>query len=266
MVLFGKRRPEACSRCAKSVSPEDFEVGRAILLLGYVYCGNCQGDLRRACHDCKKPLRQADFDSGRAVTLGSDLYCDGCLEAALHRARPAAVLPPSVVERLSHAGDEAPAPETPSAIPPSSTKAPARPPAPPARAPEGDWQSRRSSARFVPPHDCVLSIRPSGLLGLLGGNSVKLWLDVSEGGLRAVIAGTYAEGDLLRGRFSHPSLKKALDFRIRVRHSKASERFEGCSLVGVKFEHPASELVTFIREVLGAHVDSSTKPSSALSA
>ncbi len=254
MFSFGVHRAQACRRCAKPLAAADFEFDRAMMLLGRPYCAGCLKDVQRSCHHCKKALRQSDFDGGRAVTLGTDLYCDGCLEGALKTARPAAILPPSALQSLAEHHRQAA----------SSGVLPVPPPAPPVV----DADSRRATSRFVPPLDCSLTIRPSGLRGFLGGNAVRLWVDVSEGGLRVVITGRYAEGDVLQGVFSHPSLKSKLSFRAQVRYSKAAEKFPGCTLVGLQFEKASTDLVSFIRDVLGQNVTrtAATPPPSARSA
>jgi hypothetical protein len=258
MFPFGEALTLACRRCAKPLADADFEFDRALILLGRPYCAACLKDVLRKCQLCRKWLRQADFEAGRALTLGNNLYCDGCLEEALRTSRPATVLPPSVVQRLQELqrGDEAP------------VELPARPRAAAVVAPqtpeEVGWESRRTTVRFVPPLDCNLSIRKVGIRGLLGGNTVRLWVDVSEGGLRSVIEGRYEVGDEVRGRISHSSLGRPLGFRAQVRHCKPSEKYSGCSMVGIRFETPSALLVSFIRDVLGrtiAMISMKTLPS-----
>jgi hypothetical protein len=246
MFSFGDHRAQACRRCAKPLTAADFEFDRAMLLLGRPYCSGCLKDVQRACHGCKKVLRQSDFDAGRALTLGVDLYCDGCLEKALKTARPAAILPPSAMKCLEDHQREQSSPE------PSVVPAPAPP--------RVDADSRRATSRFVPPLDCILAIRPSGIRGFLGGNAVRLWVDVSEGGLRVVIAGRYKEGDIVQGHFAHASLKSKLVFRAQVRYSKAAEKFPGCTLVGLQFEKASADLMPFIRGVLGQNVTLTSSP------
>src|SRR5579872_2389038 len=137
--------PRPCRRCGKALAPDDFRFERAMLLLGRPYCAGCLQDFTRVCTHCRQPLRRADFESGRAVCLGEDLYCDGCLEEALRTARRAAVLHPSVKERLEH--PEAEAPALPASARPEGRGAAAAAPAGEGRS----WESRRATVRFVPP-------------------------------------------------------------------------------------------------------------------
>src|SRR5580765_144578 len=82
----------------------------------------------------------------------------------------------------------------------------------PVEKPHPDWKTRRASIRFVPPMDCEVTLKPSGLKGLLSANIVRLWVDVSEGGIRAVVQGAYEAGDILQGKLTHPELEEKLDF------------------------------------------------------
>ena len=205
-------RPSQCKRCSKALSGADYSESRAMVLLGAAYCGVCLEIMTPTCRLCRKSLHEGDFAQGRAVTLQGVRYCDACLEQAVKTTETSTV---------------------------------------PVEKPHPDWKTRRSSIRFVPPQDCEVSLKPPGLKGLLSSNIVKLWVDVSEGGLRAVVQGRYEVGDLLQGKLTHPELDEKLDFQGKVRHAKPSERFSGCTLVGVRFEEPSTLFKAFIRDVLG---------------
>lgn len=242
-----KPRPGACRRCEKTLSLSDFEYGRALMLLGRAYCATCLKEFRRHCYLCRKYLGHADFESGRAMTLGSEMYCDGCLGEAIRISRPSAVLHPSVVQTLRRIQDgiEQIDQDLRTAAAPAVEK---KPPVDPA---ENDWESRREHGRFVPPENCSLALRPGGVKGLLRSLRVPVWLDVSEGGLRAVVEGKFEAGDLLRGTLRHASLADPFDFDAEVRYAKPAEKYPNSSLIGVQFKHPSRELRAFIRVMLG---------------
>jgi len=190
-----------------------------MMLLGRGYCIACLEQITPKCHLCSKPLHQADFTEGRAVTLNGQKVCEGCMERAVQNA---SIPEPKPLPPPDHHEDAA-------------------------------WESRRACSRFVPPLDCTLTVKLRGLLGLISGNAVVLWIDVSEGGLRAVLHGSYKPGDPVEGRMAHPTLDDKIEFRAQVRHGKPSEKYPGCTLAGLKFEEPSALLVAFIREVLGCN-------------
>jgi hypothetical protein len=164
------------------------------------------------CHRCRKSLHESDFPQGRAVTLQGVRFCEDCMEEAVRSAPASPVLR---VEKLDWGG-----------------------------------RSRRAAARFVPPQDAGLFLKPLGLKGLLRSNLVRLWVDVSEGGLRAVVLGGADVGDLVSGRFTHPELKQKLEFRGMIRHARPSGKYPGAVLIGVRFEEPSMMLLAFIRDIL----------------
>jgi hypothetical protein len=205
--------PGACKRCNKVLCGDDFAQDRAMMLLGRAYCATCLEIMTPTCHLCRKALHEADFAEGRAVTLQGVRYCDGCMERAVRTTPPSTTAP---VEKL-----------------------------------HPEWKTRRSAIRFVPPLDCEVTLKPSGLKGLLSANIVKLWVDVSEGGLRAIVQGHYEAGDVLQGKLTHPELEDKLEFEGVVRHGRPSDKFPGCTLIGLRFEEPSRLFKAFIRDVLG---------------
>ena len=204
---------QSCKRCSKPIPPEDLAEGRAMVLLGRTYCSVCLEVMTPTCHLCRKAVHEVDFDEGRAVTLQGVRFCDGCMELAVRSTEPLHVVR---VEK-----------------------------------PDLGGRSRRATVRFVPPLDCELTLKPPGLKGLLSANVARLWIDVSEGGLRAVLAGHFRIGAILQGRLAHPELREKLEFEGMVRHAKMSDRFPDCTLAGLQFGEPSSLLVAFIRDVLG---------------
>lgn len=203
----------ACKRCAKPLAEPDFRQDRAMMLLGAAYCSSCLETMTPTCHRCRKALHEMEFAQGRALTIQGVRFCDGCLEEALRSASSSPVLR---VEK-----------------------------------PDLNGRSRRVHVRFVPPQEAELTLKPLGFRGLLRSNVARLWIDVSEGGLRLIIQGTAEVGDLFHGRVSHPELGTRLEFQAMVRHARPAERLPGTSLVGLRFEEPSVMLRAFIREILG---------------
>jgi hypothetical protein len=203
----------ACKRCHKVLCSEDFARDRAMMLLGRAYCATCLEIMTPTCHLCRKALHEGDFAEGRAVTLQGVRFCDACMEQAVRTTQP-------------------------------STTAPVEKPQP-------EWKTRRSAIRFVPPLDCEVTLKPAGLKGLLSANIVRLWVDVSEGGIRAIVQGTFEAGDVLQGKLTHPELEDKLEFQGVVRHGRPSDKFPGCTLIGLRFEEPSKLFQAFIRDVLG---------------
>jgi len=210
--------PGECRRCKRELCPADYYQDRAMMLLGRGYCIPCLEQVTPKCHLCAKSLHQADFTEGRAAVVNGSKVCDGCLGTAVgNAARP-----------------------EPKPVPPA-----------PEHHDDPEWASRRATSRFVPPLDCDLIVKPPGLRGLFPGNAVVLWVDVSEGGLRAVLKGAYKPGDRVQGRMAHATLDQPLRFEAQVRHAHPSEKQPGCTLAGLKFEEPSALLQAFVREVLG---------------
>lgn len=175
------------------------------------------------CDRCGVPLREADFDAGRAVILLGRRYCDPCINRVVaaqkeneHRAalspRPRAL--PELPEHV------APPPE-----------------------------DRRTTYRFVPPGEASLAVRRAGLSGLFAGNLVRFWIDVSEGGFRAILSRPLSTGESVQAtlRFQGETFRIA----AAVNHRAPSESHPGCFSTGLRFVDPSAPLRVFIRDVLG---------------
>lgn len=214
--------PETCAACRSVLSTRGSKYERARMLSGLSYCTSCISKLQFTCEGCRKPMQINDFEQGRAMTLLGGKYCENCLEGAIHqKAKPApaaAEVPPAAAPDPS-AGDE--------------------------------WDAHRSHARFIPPIDCRLSVKRAGFRGLLSGNALRLWVDVSEGGLRVILGGSYAVDDVLQGTIVYPPRQASYTFRGTVRYAKASERFRRSMVVGIRFDAASRGLQAFIRDVMG---------------
>ncbi|HLY08773.1 MAG TPA: hypothetical protein VKW04_05620 [Planctomycetota bacterium] len=112
---------------------------------------------------------------------------------------------------------------------------------------------RRTQARYLPSHQCDLILRFSGIRGLLQENLLVTWLDVSEGGLRAMVRRRCEEGDCLSARILHRPQKRAYKTAFLIRHAEPSRRREAVWVVGGEFDQPPSGLGAWIREIHGGH-------------
>ena len=132
------------------------------------------------CYTCSADLKPADFKDGRAVSLLGREFCDTCVERAAELSRPGAE---------SSAGAHQKRGETHVPRPGSAND--------PFERTEEELEElrRRTSDRKAPPWGCNLYLRKSGIRGIFGGNAVRLWLDVSVRGGRAILEGTFNVGD-----------------------------------------------------------------------
>ncbi|HEX7896169.1 MAG TPA: PilZ domain-containing protein [Planctomycetota bacterium] len=184
---------------------------------GAGYCEACVGARSLSCHTCRETLSADDFAAGRAVTLLGRRYCQDCLETAVQKGRQEA----ESGVRLPDA-----APDVPS---------------------EDSVQIRRLYGRYVAPGDAKLIVKAGGLAGFLRGNLARLWLDVSEGGFRAIVGGLFQVDAALRGSIVDTPRNTAYPFRATVMHVRASQRYPNSCLVGCRFEAPSVELRSFLQ-------------------
>lgn len=215
--------PDArCTFCNTGFRESDFQRDRAVRILGWSYCAGCVKEAKGYCQFCGRGLRPDDLSEGRAITLSDRPYCEACMDRAVdevHRAIREAKQP---ADRVSE--------------PIRGTR-------------EGDTQ-RRLHTRFVPPESGELILKEPGVMGFLQTNRIRLWLDVSEGGCRAIVAGQYERAELFQLWIAHPDLPERLGVTAEVRHVKPARKYSGHQLVGFKFVDPSPELRVFIRCML----------------
>lgn len=218
---------DLCRDCGKPLEKSGFFQKGETRVLGMPYCDSCVTARTFYCHTCRVPLKSEDFAEGKAVTLLGRRFCEDCLASAVRQGRDRAASNGSAVRSASRI----------------------------VRAPEptsDDSQDvetvaiRRQFGRYVPSADANLVVRAGGLLGAIRGNRVKLWLDVSEGGFRAIISGAFRLEEKLSGAISFKPDKSSFPFQAIVRHVRDSKRYPGCALIGAQFEKPSAELKSFI--------------------
>src|SRR6185436_5235732 len=108
----------------------------------------------------------------------------------------------------------------------------------------------RAHPRYLPPSDCTLTVHRQSVMGLLAGNVLRLWVDLSEGGLRTILRGAWGVNDRVKGTIACSSRKLTMEYRGVVRYVKNTDRFPGSMVVGLQFDHPSSEFQTFLREIM----------------
>ena len=182
------------------------------------------------CHRCRTRLAPKDFETGRAITLLGHRYCDTCLSQAILKQR----------NKRTASGDR----HT------TRRRSGPRPEPAPSSELEIGQDSRREFDRFIPPGDCTLVLKHEGIRGLIDANLVQLWVDVSEGGLRAVVTGSFVKDDRLRGEMILAREKIRHELRVTVRHAKPCAAYPGCTMIGLQFDRPTLELRAFIRDSL----------------
>ena len=207
-----------CASCGTVVAPFGSAYDKALLLSGSAYCPKCLPDLRFACHRCKRVLVVDDFDAGRGMVLLGRKYCDHCLEEAVGKNR--------------HAAE--PASPSPALLDESGKR----------------WLAARAHPRFLPPPHCALTVHRQSVFGLLVGDVLRLWVDLSEGGLRAILRGTYDVNDRVKGAIACPPRQLTMEFRGIVRYVKNTDRFPGSMVVGLRFDQPTPEFQSFLREIV----------------
>jgi hypothetical protein len=110
---------------------------------------------------------------------------------------------------------------------------------------------RRTEGRFLPTPEFELILKPSGLSGLLGGNPVQHWSDVSEGGLQAIISRKTRPGDVFKARIVQKNSGKEYAVPVSAKHISESQRYPGSFVVGFRFVDPPAQLRSFIVQSFG---------------
>jgi hypothetical protein len=218
----------ACRDCGKPLGGGIFQKSET-RVLGMAFCEDCVRSRTLFCHACRASLSSEDFAQGKAVTLLGRRFCENCLESAVKEGRDKAARNPGTrrasPSTIRRAADELQSDDT--------------------------IAIRRLYGRFVPHAEAVLVVKRPGLWGALRGNLARLWLDVSEGGYRAILAGALELETRLAGSITFKPSKESFPFASVVKHARPSQRYPGCVLAGVKFEKPSRELQAFIRSQMG---------------
>lgn len=199
-----------------------------------------------SCDACGTPLRESAFENGRAFVILKKRLCAKCFEKL-----------PGNVDVLGApvpSGEDRPAPV---ASPPKPVKTPTGATSAHSDRPDGPTASqvaaaaaeadRRTGPRFVPPREAELSIKSRGLGALLGDMVVE-WLEVSEGGLRAIVSRRLSVDDEVNGRIRCRNLEFPMS--LTVRYVRQSVKMPKCHVVGFKFHDTSVEFRGFVRDKL----------------
>lgn len=216
-----------CRDCGQSLPPHVLDGPPGTRVLAEAYCDPCRRARSLGCRRCGAGLRLEDFEEGRAVTLGGRRLCEACLEETAEKGRR------ETTRRYAAAGADEPPTEF------------------------------RRHGRYLPGRDAVLSLRERGMGGLLKGDRVRVWLDISEGGFRAVLSGELDCDRALSGSIACEGSGETLTFEAVVKHVRAAPHHPGCVLAGCEFRDPSPELLAFIRGSLAArpvHLPPSAPP------
>jgi hypothetical protein len=206
-----------CRDCGQSLAPDLLGGPPGTRILAEAYCDPCRRARSLGCRRCGAGLRLEDFEEGRAVTVGGRRVCEACLEEAAEKGRRETT--------RRYAAEQAPG--------------------------EPSTEARRHG-RYLPGRDAVLALRARGMGGLLRGDRVRVWLDISEGGLRAVLSGAIDAEAALDGSITVEGTGEAWPFEAVVKHVRGAPRHPGCVLAGCAFVDPSPELLAFIRGSLAA--------------
>jgi hypothetical protein len=225
-----------CDLCRSKFPASEFDGGGAVVLMGKKICSRCVQKKTLYCHFCRAAIRESDFDAGKAVTLLGKRYCEACLAAAVERSKPSKTGDTSLGRPID--------------VPASPIPAARREPSAGITAEAPTGAQARAFERFVPPREARLFIKPPGLNGMFGTNRVRMWLDLSEGGVRAIVEGSFETGEEVDGEVRFPPDKVRIPVVLKVRHVHPSKSSPDCFVVGFKFVDPDRELRDLIRNKL----------------
>ena len=200
---------------------------RETKVLGEAYCDSCVRARSMRCHRCKGGLRLEDFEEGRAVTLAGRRYCEICLEMAVERGRGQSALPEGDEPDSAHQARIEAGLEDPTMV-----------------------VSRRHG-RYVPGKGTKIAVRARGMGGIFRGDRVRVWLDISEGGFRAILSGDFDLESRLGGSLTMKD-GGSIPFEAVVKYVRPAPRHPGCVLAGCEFVAPSVDLLAFIRATMAA--------------
>jgi hypothetical protein len=208
-----------------------------------------------SCDFCCSGISASDLEEGRAVHLLSDLYCPKCILEAVENSKSERT--PCLALKMPASGFRSPA--IPAAQAYSALANVREGPFSPAEGPLSkddvppitqEREERRGYGRYVPPFQAELSLRMAGLPGLLIGNMVRFWLEISEGGVRAIVSRKLAPRRVLKARIFHKSSGRSFDVGVSVRHVSQSHKYPGAFVVGFRFVEPSPDFMRWVRESL----------------
>ncbi len=206
-----------CRDCGQGLPDLLLQGGRETRILGEAYCDVCVEARSLVCHRCHGGLRLEDFEEGRAVTLAGRRYCEPCLKA-IGEKRPGDASGSSDGLRLD---------DDPAAL------------------------AGQRHGRFLPGKGVMLGVRAHGMVGILRGDRVRVWLDISEGGFRAILSGSLDLDTRVGGSLNSTKDGRAYPFEAVVKYSRPARQHPGCVIAGCAFVEPSSELLEFIRNSMG---------------
>lgn len=111
---------------------------------------------------------------------------------------------------------------------------------------------RRRSRRYRPPSGFSMELKGSGFLGFLCGNFFKACINLSEGGIRALVSRAVKEGETLHGQLMMVRGVKPLEVTLRVQFAVPSGSSPACWEAGLRFVDPSPELARAVKNVIAS--------------
>lgn len=106
---------------------------------------------------------------------------------------------------------------------------------------------RRRAVRFAPPPERSLALRTPGWRGLLRRNLLVEWIDLSEGGLHAVVACELERGMRLLAQIECLPERESFPVEIEVCRVRPSGAHPGAWEIGARFLAPSQVFRASIR-------------------
>jgi hypothetical protein len=197
----------------------------------------------RSCDFCDTRIPAAEFETGGAVVLLGRTFCPGCIKEAIRNDKPGSLVPALTRDHAASRASSSPTPG-PSLLENVS-------PGENEGSPEvAHCVERRGHERYIPPRGCDLALKPAGLGGVLVGNVVTHWLEISPDGLRAIVSRKVRRGDLMEARIAVRLRREVFTVQVVARHVSRSQKYPGSYVAGLRFVDPSDELRACVREDL----------------
>lgn len=122
---------------------------------------------------------------------------------------------------------------------------------------------RRRSRRYLPPAGLRLVVRRAGFLSFFSSDLLRRCLNISEGGLRVVLARAVEPGQRLHLRLDLGRGGEPLELRAQVTYAVTSGEHPDCFEAGLQFEDVAPADLARLREALRTRATPLTRRRSA---
>ena len=110
-------------------------------------------------------------------------------------------------------------------------------------------KEQRRHRRFLP-LGCGLSLKQTGFIGAFAPNLSRGLMNLSEGGVAAVVTKRLAIGETLKAHIILGPYQEGFDLLLKVRRIEPCQNTPGCFIVGCEFEGVPPVLRVLIRSTL----------------